>query len=221
MADLKNYRNQEDDPLRRFVEKESGGPEYSPMDPPDIPTKINLNEYAPCLKSLIQEHKEFTSKIEEFEKAVIHLKEHGLIKDDEVNKIINAFFSYFDENILPHNFKEEKILFPVLNERLMEKEEYNQAGGKKTAVDMMEDDHIKLIQLSTITFNLFGLCVRLPDPKSHLLVLDLAIEQGLMLIELLRLHIYRENNIVFDLAQKHLTNEELNLIMEKFSKWAG
>jgi hemerythrin-like domain-containing protein len=182
---------------------------------------VDLDEFAPCLKSLIQEHKEFTNKLEEFEKAIIHLKEHGLKKEDKVNQIINGFFSYFDQEILPHNFKEEKILFPVLNERLLEKEKYNQAGGKKTAVDMMEDDHIKLIQLSTLTFNLFGLCVRLPDPKSHLLVLDLAIEQGLMLIELLRLHIYRENNIVFDLAQKHLTTKELNLIMEKFSKWAG
>ena len=217
-TDIKYYKNKEDDPLRRFVEKESGGAEYSPMDPPDISEEsINLDEFAPCLKTLIEDHQKFIVKLEEFEKAIIHLKTQGIKKEDNVNQSINGFFAYFDQEILVHNFKEEKFLFPILNKRLIEKKEYNQLDGKRTAVDTMEDDHIKLIQLSTLTFNLFGLSVRLPDPDSQLIVLDLAIEQGLMLIELLQLHIYRENHIVFELAQKHLTADELTEIMENFN----
>jgi len=45
-----------------------------------------------------------------------------------------------------------------------------------------------------------------------MIVLDLAIEQSMAMTELLRLHMYREDHIVFDLAQKHLDEQELTEI---------
>lgn len=212
MTDLKKYNEQ--DPLKRMVEKNSVGPEMSPMDPPEISDNTvlptNYEEYHGCLKQLIYEHKEFTSRLEEFEKAILFFKENGLQQQEEIKNSINNFFSYIDNTILLHNKKEEKYLFYRLSQVLNEKEIFSGSGSSNTVVDIMEDDHSKLIQLSALAFNLLGLATRLPDPNSRLIVLDLAIEQSLAMIELLKLHIYREDHIVFDLANEHLTKDELD-----------
>jgi hemerythrin-like domain-containing protein len=105
-----------------------------------------------------------------------------------------------------------------LNERLRTNEIYSNDGSENTVVDIMEDDHSKLIQLSALAFNLLGLASRLPDQNSRLIVLDIAIEQSLALIELLRLHMYREDHIVFDLARQHLTEDELAEIKQQMAK---
>ncbi len=217
MLDLKNYNEQ--DPLKRMVEKESGGLEMSPMDPPEISDNSvlpdNFEEYHACLKQLVYEHKEFSSRLEEFEKAILFFKENGLQQQEDVKNSINNFFSYIDNSILLHNKKEEKFLFNKLNERLNSKEIYSGSDSSSTVVDIMEDDHSKLIQLSALAFNLLGLTPRLPDPNSRLIVLDIAIEQSLAMIELLKLHIYREDHIVFELANEHLTVDELAQIEEQ------
>ena len=86
-----------------------------------------------------------------------------------------------------------------------------------TAVDLMEDDHVKFIQLGCLVFNFLGLAARLPDGHSRYLVLDLAYHNGKELTELLKLHVFREDNTIFPLAQKLLTKEELDLINEKLA----
>lgn len=211
MLDLKKYKEQ--DPLKRMVEKESGGQELSPMDPPEISDNSilpnNFEKYHEYLKQLVYEHKEFGVRLEEFEKAILFFKENGLQQQEEIKNSINNFFYYIDNTILLHNRKEEKFLFYMLNERLNTKEIYSGSDSSSTVVDIMEDDHSKLIQLSALAFNLLGLATRLPDQNSRLIVLDIAIEQSLAMIELLRLHMYREDHIVFDLANEHLSKDEL------------
>jgi hemerythrin-like domain-containing protein len=220
MLDFKKYK--EEDPLKRLVEKDSGGPELSPMEPPEIADEStqpeNIEKYHDYLKQLIKEHKEFSEKLSEFEKAIIFFKENGLQKQDKIKETINNFFAYIDNKVLPHNRQEEKTLFPLLNARLIEEEQYTDKDRSSTVVDIMEDDHSKLIQLSALAFNLLGLALRLPDMNSRLIVLDLAIEQSMALIELLRLHMYREDHIVFDLAQQHMTENELTKIKQQLPK---
>jgi hemerythrin-like domain-containing protein len=217
MLDLKRYK--EEDPLKRMVEKESGGQELSPMEPPDISENdlppAHFDNYHDCLKQLTSEHQEFGEMLTEFEKAILFFKENGLQKQEETKEIINRFFAYIDNTVLPHNRKEEKILFYLLNKQLVAKDIYSKNDSSNTVIDIMEDDHSKLIQLSALAFNLLGLAARLPDHDSRLIVLDVAIEQSLAMIELLRLHIYREDHIVFDLAMEHLSEDELSQIAEQ------
>jgi len=79
----------------------------------------------------------------------------------------------------------------------------------------MEDDHLKAIQLTAVIFNFFGLASRLKDDVSRNLVIDAAIEQSNQLIELLRLHIFREDTILFPLAHKHIDSSELDCLQSK------
>ena len=51
--------------------------------------------------------------------------------------------------------------------------------------------------------------MRLKAPEAIATTFDLAYNNGKELVELLRLHIYREDNTLFPLAQQLLTEEEL------------
>ena len=81
---------------------------------------------------------------------------------------------------------------------------------------MLENDHIKTMQLATLSFSLMGISSRLTDTASRAVLIDMAVEQGNSLVELLRLHIFREDNVVFALAQKYFTTEDFKKMEGKY-----
>lgn len=192
--------------------------ELSPMDPPDgymppASESVPYDEMHPFLQKLIDEHKAFSKELDEFEETLVSIQTNGIEK--ETNGKLRTFFQFIDNHSIPHHQKEEKILFPLLAERLIEKGEHSQGPSPSTAVDILEDDHIKSVQLAATVFNLFALSGRLPDHDSRLIVLDLALQQGKALAELLRLHIFREDSIVFPIAHKYISKNEFDAMEEK------
>ncbi|MBK8501854.1 MAG: hemerythrin domain-containing protein [Saprospiraceae bacterium] len=201
------------DPLKRIAEKHDTGDEYSPMDPPDAYAppgleKVDYKDMHPFLQELMDEHKIAAEKLKIFEETLLNMQKTGV--DRKTFAQLGDFFEFFDLSITKHNRKEEKTVFPFLHRKLKEIGEHSNGPDEVTAVDMMEDDHIKSLQLAAVVFNFFGIAMNLPDAPSRLIVLDTAIEQGKALIELLRLHIFREDNIVFALANRHLSVAELD-----------
>ncbi len=96
MTDIDTWlqKLKDEDPIKRMVEKESGLNELSPMDPPDAfkpPTvdAIPYGELSPVLQKLMDEHKLFTSELDEFEKMLIAFKKNGW----KLNKDIEKRFS--------------------------------------------------------------------------------------------------------------------------------
>jgi hemerythrin-like domain-containing protein len=208
--DLKNLNKL--DPLKRMVERQEETEEFSPMDPPDAfqPPALDEVKYKdmhPLIQSLMDEHKACNEVISTFEAALNSLHTDGFSKNTLEG--INDFFSFFDDSIIEHNRKEDDTVFAELNTILYEKEEFS-IGTEKTVVDLMEDDHIKMLQLAAISFNLFGLITRIPDESSGMVILDLAVEQSKSLIEMLKLHIFREDNVVFPIANKYLSTKVLD-----------
>jgi len=212
--DLKNLNKL--DPLKRMVERQDETEEFSPMDPPDAfqPPALDDVKYKdmhPLIQSLMDEHKACNEVIVAFETTLSSLHTDGFSKNTLEG--INDFFSFFDDSIIEHNRKEDDTIFAELNTILHEKEEFS-TGTEKTVVDLMEDDHIKMLQLAAISFNLFGLITRIPDESSGMVILDLAVEQSKALIEMLKLHIFREDNVVFPIANKYLSTEVLDALHE-------
>lgn len=208
--DLKNINKL--DPLKRMVERQEETEEFSPMDPPDAFKPPSLDEVKykdmhPYIQTLMDEHKKCNDVISAFETIMNSLRTDGFSKDTLEG--INDFFSFFDESIIEHNRKEDNTVFWDLNKVLHDKQEYS-IGSEKTVVDLMEEDHIKMLQLAAISFNLFGLITRIPEESARLVILDLAIEQSKVLIEMLKLHIFREDNVVFPMANKYLATEVLD-----------
>ena len=212
--DLKNLNKQ--DPLKRMVERQNETEEFSPMDPPDAfqPPALDEVKYEdmhPLIQSLMDEHKVCNEVISAFESTLNAMHTDGFSK--RTLEGINDFFSFFDESIIEHNRKEDDTIFADLNTVLHEKEEYS-TGTEKTVVDLMEDDHIKMLQLAAISFNLFGLVTRIPDEGSGMVILDLAVEQSKALIEMLKIHIFREDNVVFPIANKYLSKSVLDAMIK-------
>lgn len=210
------------DPVKANAEKDEMTieAELSPMDPPDAYSDLAQlsDENAPLdsvLNVFVDEHKELTKVIDSFEKALSKFKLAQYKIDDEVNSSFKQFFDFFDNHLLPHNRMEEKVLFPVLDKALLANDEHGSGDKPYTAVDIMEDDHIKFVQLGTLTFNLLGLAPRYRDEQARMFTYDVAYNNAKELVELLKLHIFREDNTLFPLAQKFLTKEELKAIKQE------
>lgn len=221
MIDLKKLAKI--DPVKRNVEKGLEQVEHTPMDPPAAyeqpgALKIAFENMDKPLQTFVEEHKIAIQQVEAFEKALVQFKTNGYKVDQKINEIFGGFFKYFDEELLPHNSKEEKTLFPILNKRLLDAGEHSTGEVKITAIDVMEDDHVKFIQLGALAFNFLGLATRLKDEGSRIFVLDTAYENARELIELLKLHIYREDYTLFPLAQKYLSKEEFENIENAMHK---
>lgn len=214
------------DPVTAIVEKDAeiADQEFSPMDPPEAYaestiTGVNEEDWDECLKYFKQEHDEANEIISKFENALNNFKESSYELNDEINSAFKLFFDYFDTDLLPHNRKEEKTLFNYLQKSLLENGEKGTGENPVTAIDIMEDDHIKFIQLGALVFNFLGLAPRLRDEQSKMFTYDVAFHNGKELIELLKLHIYREENTVFPLAQKYLSAETLKIIMKEMNEF--
>lgn len=212
----------EEDPIIRNAVKDENIEEYSPMDPPDaydenrsVVKGIEIDKMDKVLLDFVEEHNNLKEVIDKFNGALDQFKEKNYHLTKEINDTFNEFFVYFDNEIMPHNKQEERFLFPILHKRLLEVGEHGDQNI--TAVDLMEDDHVKFIQLASLSFNFLGLAARLPDDRSRYLVLDLAFHNSKELVELLKLHIFRENNTLFPLAQKHLTTEELKEVLNQLN----
>ena len=201
------------DPVKRFVEKEKEFEEASPMNPPDAfsPSTVEPVEYkdmAPFLQKFIDEHKVCINVLNDFESALNNWKRNGWIFNEDINKSFKSLFSFLDNNATIHNKNEEKTLFPLLHKRLIETGEQSSAEEPKTAVDVLEDDHIKIAQLGALCLNFLGLGSRLEDKKSREIVFELAYEQGKAIVETMRLHIYREDETLFPLSMKLISQKE-------------
>jgi hemerythrin-like domain-containing protein len=209
--------------LKRNVEKDTNGQaEYSPMDPPDAynPLTVETVPYKdlhPALQLFMDEHKNAVTKLEEFEKTLIEIKDEGMNK--ERNKRLAVFFNFYDNNIVLHNIKEERVLFPYIHDRMIDNGEHGTGPIPQTAATMLEDDHDRTIEMATLAFGLIRISSQITDPASRSFLMNTAIEQGLSLIELLRLHIFREDKIVFPLAHKYLTATDFEEITKKMKKY--
>lgn len=208
------------DPLGKQPEL---GPEQmgdmSPMDPPEAyaPPAVNRvspEQMHPFLRKFRDEHALFMEELKIFEETILSIQKTGFTK--ELHKKLKHFFHFFDRDFVPHSRREEAVLFPLLNERLIADGEHGKGAVRitgevpATSIDLMEDDHLKAAQLAAVVLNFLGLACRLPDERSRLIVLDTALEQGKNLVELMRLHIFREDNIVFSSAHRLISWSEFD-----------
>lgn len=190
----------------------------SPMDPPDAyaPSGIEPVPAAalhPFLRQFRDEHVPFMDELNAFEAAILSIQKTGYTKESDAK--LRHFFHYLDQEFVPHSRREEAALFPLLRQRLIASGEHGSGSDPSTATEVMEDEHAKAMQLAAVVVNFLGLVFRLPDEKSAMIVLDAALEQGRNLVELLRLHVFREDNVVFSLAHRLIAAAEFDAIQSK------
>lgn len=183
----------------------------SPMDPPDAYappniTPVALEDMHPFLRQLVTEHRPLLGEVDAFENVILTIQKGGYTK--EADGRLKHFLNFFDEEFIAHNRREEATLFPLLRQRLLASAEHGSGDAAQTPVDLMQDEHIKAAQLAAVILNFLGLAFRFSDEKTRLIVLDAALEQSKFLVELLRLHVFREDNLIFPLAHQLITARE-------------
>ena len=200
------------DPLRKQAERGLDSARgLSPMDPPDAYAPsgmepVPINALHPFLRQFREEHVAFMEELNAVEAAILSIQKCGYTKESDAK--LRHFFHYLDQEFTPHSRREEAALFPLLRERLIESGEHGSGSARATATDVMEDEHAKAMQLAAVVVNFLGLVFRLPDERSGMIVLDAALAQGKNLVELLRLHVFREDNVVFPLAHRLISQAE-------------
>lgn len=168
--------------------------------------EISYEDMHPFLQELIDEHHLYTKELNAFEEAIAMI-ESGKV-DKEVDDILRQFFTYFDEQIVSYDQEGEKYLFASVSKKMTEDENSNIIGS-------LETDHMKSIQMAAVAFNMLALFSRIPDEQSRFIVLDVALKQAKELLELLRVHIYREDTMIFPYAQRNFSDEELTEIQQR------
>ncbi len=207
------------DPLRKQAERGlDSGTGLSPMDPPDAYAPPSVEpvlaaELHPFLRQFRDEHVPFMDELNAFEEAILSIQKTGYTKESDAK--LRHFFHFFDHEFGPHHRREEASLFPLLHERLIARGEHGKGSVPTTAVDLMEDEHAKAMQLAAVVVNFLGLVFRLPDERSGMIVLDAALEQSKNLVELLRLHVFREDNVVFALAHRLIATAEFDQMQSR------
>ena len=207
------------DPLRKQTERGlDGGNGLSPMDPPDAYAPPSVEpvpaaELHPFLRKFRDEHVPFMEELNAFETAILSIQKDGYSRETDAK--LRNFFNFFDREFGPHHRREEATLFPLLHQRLIASGEHGKGSNVTTAIDLMQDEHAKALQLAAVVVNFLGLVFRLPDERSGMLVLDAALEQSKNLIELLRLHIFREDYVVFALAHRLISTAEFDQLLSR------
>lgn len=217
-------RIKQEDPIYRTKEKLVNDEGLSPMSPPDFTNppakmdKIPFEKYAPSIQKLIKEHEEAIQQINIFEDAMIRFKESGFILSQDLSGILRNFFEFFDTVLIPHHQKEDRFLFPVLEKYLLQQGEHSKyMSGQEyeTAVDVMADDHLKMMQVGSLIFNLLGIFSRIPDPVSRGIIADIVYNKSMEMIDLLRTHIYQEEYTLFPMAARYFSSDEFEKINQK------
>ncbi|MBI2316611.1 MAG: hypothetical protein HYU75_06235 [Betaproteobacteria bacterium] len=188
------------------------------MDPPDAYAPPRLDpvpaaEMHPFLKKLKDRYASLMKELKAFEEAVLSIRDTGYTK--EADGRLKSFFGFLDGEFAPHSRREEAAVLALLHQRLIASGEHSKGEIPSTAVDLMEDEYAKALQLAAVIVNFLGLVFRLPDDKSRLVTLDAALEESKNLIELLRLHVFREDNIILPLAHRLISAAEFEQMQSR------
>ena len=214
-------RLKEADPLKRNVDRGLESIENSPMDPPDaysIPAKEEDAPLHPLLLQLKADHVGMVDVATAFEEGLRKFIEGKYHFSEEVNTAFKDFFNDYDEKVLPLLHLERQVIYPELQKQLLLAGEHSKEDTPKTVVDLLEDDHVKIIQLGALSFNFFGLAARLSDEKSRMFVLDTACGNARELIEVIKLHYFREDNSLFPMVGKYINKDELDGMFKRIKR---
>jgi hemerythrin-like domain-containing protein len=201
--------NEPVEPINEDMNLGSGASPYSPPDaykPPKVDDDVPYEEHHPFIQNLIDEHKVVSDKLTEFEETLA-MMENGKV-DREIDKRLQVFFEFFDDELRVHNSNEEKVFFPILSKMMNEDGTHSNGLDEFNSIDILEDEHSKFLQMAAVTFNLFALFSRIPDERSRVIVLDAAIAESRAFVELVRVHIFREETIVFSYAYRNFSDED-------------
>ncbi|OGV98363.1 MAG: hypothetical protein A3I04_06930 [Nitrospinae bacterium RIFCSPLOWO2_02_FULL_39_110] len=149
---------------------------------------------------LSNDHKLVLTKLNVMEQSINDIKSPG------AKKILADLKEFFEKDVKLHFVKEEEALFPEI-------EKFIPRDAGPVGVMLME--HEDLYKYEGNFFK--GVALWLKD-DNNMEAIKLIKENGRSYINLLREHIYKEDNMLFMMADMHLEDSQINEIMRKFEE---
>jgi len=149
---------------------------------------------------LKEEHVLVLMVVEAMEREVISIQEKGRVHTDRVAQMLDFTRNFTDGR---HHYKEEQVLFPVLEER-------SRSGAGQVSVLLSEHDAGRE-------------CVRaiadnLPRANEDEAARNAVAENLGLYAFLLRLHINKEDTVLFPLADEVLSDQEAEIMAADFAR---
>ena len=153
-------------------------------------------------EELKQEHTFVLLVVEAMEREVAHIEAGGPVHADRVADMMEFTRKFTDGY---HHYKEEEVLFPVLEER------DRGAAGQVSVLLSEHDAGREAVR---------GVLDSLPKADEDEAARTAVAENLKLYAFLLRLHINKEDTVLFPLADELLSDQEAELMEDEFSKAA-
>lgn len=151
-------------------------------------------------EELKQEHTYVLMVVEAMEREVAHIEAGGAVHAGRVARMMEFTRTFTDGY---HHYKEEQVLFPVLEER------DRGAAGQVSVLLSEHDAGREAVR---------GVLDNLPRADEDAAARTAVAENLKLYAFLLRLHIHKEDTVLFPLADGLLSDQEAELMADEFSR---
>jgi regulator of cell morphogenesis and NO signaling len=156
------------------------------------------------IEKLIECHDQILTQLSLFDRSLSAVEKHGVVGLTSEKKNIGETFEFIETTIALHTRDEEDGLFPTLQGKLQARSE----GEANTPVDVMESEHRTVEEVTTRIKRIVPMIEENPSSEDTPLLLDEFLKKGHWLIQAYQRHIWKENNILFPMADQLLSVEE-------------
>ncbi len=157
-------------------------------------------------KELMESHEEILKQISEFETALVDLERDGMEAFKKQREIFRRTMEFINTSVKIHMRDEEEGLFPILDPKLQPR--ISRPHFDRTPVKAIQEQHRKGEEIIQRLRFLARKVEKDFDQLGVDILLEEFIKKSRALIVFYREHIRGENEVVFPLAQRLLTEEE-------------
>ena len=157
-------------------------------------------------EKLVECHDHIMSRLSLFDQSLEAIEKQGVVGFLSEKENIKLMFDFIDTSIALHTRDEEEGLFPSLRPKLKAKLSSQSEGS--TPVDVMEGEH-RMVE--GVIARMKGLALLIEkSASSHEVValIEEFVEKGKWLIQAYYGHIWKENNVLFPMAERLLSAQE-------------
>jgi hemerythrin-like domain-containing protein len=158
------------------------------------------------IESMIECHDQIIARLSIFSRSLQAIEKHGLVGFVSEKEDMKVMFDFIDTSILPHERDEEDLLFPKLLPKLETK--LSRHGAGDTPIDAIRKEHRMVAEVAARVKELAPLIERDFQSAEVSILLKEFLDKGRWLIQAYQRHIWKENNVLFPLAEQFLTAEE-------------
>jgi hemerythrin-like domain-containing protein len=151
---------------------------------------------------LRHEHDAVLKMLDASEQAAQKLEQGGQVRPEALSDLLDFFKTFADKC---HHSKEEELLFPLLESKGIPRE-----GGPVGVMLHEHDEGRALIR------EMAGAAAAISSGEEHASLRWAGASRAY--VQLLRAHIYKENNILFPMAERILSSQEQETLAERFEQ---